>query len=37
MRTHGRAVALGLVGVLVAAGVSWWLWQRRQRPQQMHG
>jgi membrane protein YqaA with SNARE-associated domain len=37
MRTHGRVVALGLVGVLVAAGVSWWLWQRRQRPQQMHG
>jgi membrane protein YqaA with SNARE-associated domain len=37
MRTHGRIVALVLVGVLVAAGVSWWLWQRRQRPQQMHG
>jgi membrane protein YqaA with SNARE-associated domain len=29
MRTHGRAVALWLVGLLVAAGIGFWLWQRR--------
>ena len=29
MRTHGRTVALALVGILVAGGVAWWLMQRR--------
>jgi membrane protein YqaA with SNARE-associated domain len=29
MRTHGRTVALVLVGLIVAAAVVWWLWQRR--------
>src|SRR5688572_15029714 len=29
MRTHGRTVALVLVGLIVAAGVAWWLLQRR--------
>ena len=29
MRTHGRTVALVLVGIIVAAGVAWWLLQRR--------
>jgi membrane protein YqaA with SNARE-associated domain len=28
MRTRGREVALGLVGLLVAAGLLFWLWQR---------
>jgi membrane protein YqaA with SNARE-associated domain len=31
MRTHGRVVALWLVGLLVMAGVIFWLWNRRQR------
>jgi membrane protein YqaA with SNARE-associated domain len=30
MRTHGRTVALVLVGLIVAAAVVWWLVQRRQ-------
>lgn len=30
MRTHGRTVALALVGLIVAAGVAWWLIQRRR-------
>ena len=30
MRTQGRAVALWLVGLIVLAGVIWWLWRRRQ-------
>src|SRR5215212_806733 len=29
MRTHGRTVALVLVGVIVAAAIAWWLLQRR--------
>jgi membrane protein YqaA with SNARE-associated domain len=29
MRTHGRAVAFVLVGIIVAAGIVWWLLQRR--------
>jgi membrane protein YqaA with SNARE-associated domain len=29
MRTHGRTVALLLVGLIVTATVAWWLWQRR--------
>jgi membrane protein YqaA with SNARE-associated domain len=36
MRTHGRTVALVLVGVIVAAGIAWWLLQRHHatpRPQ----
>jgi membrane protein YqaA with SNARE-associated domain len=32
MRTHGRTVALVLVGLIVAAGLAWWLLQRRQAP-----
>jgi membrane protein YqaA with SNARE-associated domain len=31
MRTHGRVVALWLVGLLVMAGLIFWLWNRRQR------
>ena len=30
MRTHGRTVALVLVGIIVATGIGWWLFQRRQ-------
>ena len=30
MRTQGRAVALWLVGLIVLAGVIWWLWRRQQ-------
>jgi membrane protein YqaA with SNARE-associated domain len=30
MRTHGRTVALGLVGLIVAAAVAWWLVERRR-------
>jgi membrane protein YqaA with SNARE-associated domain len=37
MRTQGRVVALGLAGVLVAAAVAWWLFQRRHRARQLHG
>ena len=33
MRTHGRTVALALVGVIVAAGIGWWLLQRRRGAQ----
>ena len=36
MRTHGRTVALVLVGLIVAAAITWWLLQRRHstpRPQ----
>ncbi len=33
MRTHGRTVALALVGVIVAAAVAWWLLQRRRGTQ----
>jgi membrane protein YqaA with SNARE-associated domain len=29
MRTRGREVAVGLVALIVVAGVAWWLWQRR--------
>ena len=29
MRTRGREVALWMAGLLVAAGVAWWLWSRR--------
>lgn len=37
MRTHGRTVALVLVGAIVAALVAWWLLQRRGgRPEQQH-
>ena len=31
MRTHGRAVALALVGSIVLVAVGWWWWQRRGR------
>jgi membrane protein YqaA with SNARE-associated domain len=30
MRTHGRAVALALVGVIVVAAAAWWLWNRKR-------
>jgi membrane protein YqaA with SNARE-associated domain len=30
MRTHGRDVALWLVGVIVVAALSWWMWSRRR-------
>jgi membrane protein YqaA with SNARE-associated domain len=33
MRTQGRVVALWVAGLLVLAAVSWWLWQRRRRRQ----
>jgi hypothetical protein len=33
MRTHGRTVALALVGVIVAGGLVWWLLQRRRGAQ----
>lgn len=36
MRTQGRTVALGLAGVLVAAGLGWWLLQRRHRARHVH-
>jgi membrane protein YqaA with SNARE-associated domain len=29
MRTHGRTVALSIIGLIVTAGVGWWLWNRR--------
>lgn len=29
MRTHGRTVALLLVGLIVIGAVAWWIWQRR--------
>jgi membrane protein YqaA with SNARE-associated domain len=29
MRTHGRTVALVLVGLIVAAAIAWWFLQRR--------
>ena len=32
MRTHGRTVALVVVGILVAAAVGIWLVRRRARP-----
>ena len=31
MRTHGPAVALSLVGLIVVAIGAWWLWQRLHR------
>jgi membrane protein YqaA with SNARE-associated domain len=31
MRTHGRTVALVLVGLIVAGAAAWWLLQRRDR------
>ena len=31
LETRGRAVALALVAVIVAAAVGWWLWTRRRR------
>jgi membrane protein YqaA with SNARE-associated domain len=31
MRTQGRAVALWLAGLIVAAALGWWLWQRSRR------
>jgi membrane protein YqaA with SNARE-associated domain len=30
MRTHGRAVALTLAGILVLGAVAWWLFSRRR-------
>jgi membrane protein YqaA with SNARE-associated domain len=36
MRTHGRIVALVLVGLLVAGVVAWWLVQRRQARESHH-
>jgi membrane protein YqaA with SNARE-associated domain len=33
MRTHGRAVALWLVGLLVVGAGLWWLWLRSRRPE----
>ncbi len=36
MQTHGRTVALVLVGALVAGGVAWWLVQRRQARESHH-
>jgi membrane protein YqaA with SNARE-associated domain len=32
MRTHGRAVALTLAGILVFGAVAWWLLNRRRAP-----
>jgi len=32
MRTRGRDVALGLVALIVIAGLAFWIFQRRQRP-----
>ena len=32
MRTNGRVVALVLVGVIVAAAIAWWLFNRRRGP-----
>ena len=32
MRTNGRVVALVLVGVVVAAAIAWWLFNRRRGP-----
>ena len=31
MRTHGGAVSLALVGLIVAGAVLWWLWTRRSK------
>lgn len=31
MRTHGRYVALGVVGVIVVGALGWWLFNRRRR------
>jgi membrane protein YqaA with SNARE-associated domain len=36
MRTQGRTVALGLVGVILAAVLAWWLLQRRHRARHLH-
>jgi membrane protein YqaA with SNARE-associated domain len=36
MRTHGRTVALVLVGLILAAVAAWWLMQRREAGEQ-HG
>jgi membrane protein YqaA with SNARE-associated domain len=30
MRTQGRTVLLGLVGLLVVMALAWWLWTRRE-------
>jgi membrane protein DedA with SNARE-associated domain len=30
MRTHGRAIALSLIGLVVAAAVGWWAINRRR-------
>jgi membrane protein YqaA with SNARE-associated domain len=30
MRTHGRAVALWAVGLIVVGAIAWFTWQRRQ-------
>lgn len=37
MRTHGRVVALGLVGSILLVTVGWWLWQRRGGPAERTG
>ena len=31
MRTRGRDVALGVVGVILTGVVAWWLWNRRKK------
>lgn len=36
MRTRGRTVALGLVALIVAAALAWWLLQRRHRARHLH-
>lgn len=32
MRTRGQTVAIALAGLIVAAALAWWLWQRSRRP-----
>src|SRR4051812_4066563 len=36
MRTKGPIVALWLAGIIVAAALAWWLWQRRKDSQPAH-
>jgi len=36
MRTRGQVVALGVVGLILALGAAWWLWQRRKGSDPAH-